>query len=45
MGTDGEQALVDAFMHEFGFVQHLTFHSRSEECEGETAGLQHTHSA
>ena len=24
MGTEGEQALVDAFMHEFGFAQHLT---------------------
>lgn len=24
IGTDGEQALIDAFMHEFGFAQHLT---------------------
>ena len=24
MGTDGEQPLIDAFMHEFGFAQHLT---------------------
>ena len=23
-GTDGEQALIDAFNHEFGFLQHLT---------------------
>lgn len=39
VGTDGEQALVDAFMHEFGFAQQLTFHSCSEECEGETCGF------
>ena len=24
VGTDGEQALIDAFKHEFGFSQHLT---------------------
>ena len=24
LGTDGEQALVDAFKHEFGFAQHMT---------------------
>ena len=24
IGTDGEQALIDAFKHEFGFAQHLT---------------------
>ncbi len=24
VGTDGEQALIDAFKHEFGFAQHLT---------------------
>lgn len=24
IGTDGEQPLIDAFMHEFGFAQHLT---------------------
>ncbi len=24
LGTDGEQALVDAFKHEFGYAQHLT---------------------
>lgn len=24
IGTDGEQALSDAFKHEFGFAQHMT---------------------
>ena len=24
IGTDGEQPLIDAFLHEFGFAQHLT---------------------
>ena len=24
LGTDGEQALIDAFKHEFGFAQHMT---------------------
>ena len=24
IGTDGEQALIDAFKHEFGFAQHMT---------------------